>query len=223
MLEVACCWDDANETDIRLVGLLKKYHAKATFNINLGFHYRKFRRTCIWQVKDHPDFVNRWLGRDEMTEIYRGFKVASHGLFHLNYDPAHPEEFLCDQCENRKALEDLFQMEIPGMAYPCGVCDRDAARVLADAGFRYGRTTEYTGNFADNDEPLLLKTQAHFQVPDFLQRAEYAKTHGGRFYFWGHSCEMQNVDANWAQLESYLARFDADPDVRWVDVVDLLK
>ena len=223
MLQVACCWDDAVETDIRFVELLKKYHGKATFNVNLGFHYREFRRTDTWQFKDHPDFVNRWLSRNDMRELYRGFKIGGHGLFHLNYAPERLAEFVYDQCEDRKMLEDFFQIEVPGMAYPCGVCDETAAEALADAGFAYGRTTSYISDFSENDNFLLLKSQSHFLDPDFLKKAEYAKTHGGKFYFRGHTCEMQNVGEKWRRFESYLAALDADPEVQWVDVIDLVK
>ena len=220
MVKVACCWDDAVETDIRLVELLKKHHGKA--NINLGFHYRNFRRTDTWQFKDHPSFVNRWLSLEDLKSVYQGFKIGGHGLFHLNYEPLKINEFVYDQCEDRKQLEDFFQIEVPGMAYPCGRCDENAAKALADAGFAYGRTTGYIADFSENDNPLLLKSQSHFLAPDFLQKLEFAKSHGGKFYFWGHSCEMQDVPEKWALFESYLAALDADPLVQWVDVIDLV-
>ena len=31
MVKVACCWDDGVVNDIRLISLLRKYKAKATF------------------------------------------------------------------------------------------------------------------------------------------------------------------------------------------------
>lgn len=37
MLKVVQCWDDGVYTDLRLTELLRKYNAKATFNLNPGF------------------------------------------------------------------------------------------------------------------------------------------------------------------------------------------
>ena len=38
MLKVIQCWDDGVVNDIRLIELLRRYKAKATFNLNPGFH-----------------------------------------------------------------------------------------------------------------------------------------------------------------------------------------
>ena len=53
MVRVACCWDDGMETDLRLIELLKKYHAKATFNLNPGLYYPDRRRTSGWQFPSY--------------------------------------------------------------------------------------------------------------------------------------------------------------------------
>jgi len=36
MIKVAQCWDDGVATDIRLIEILRKYNAKATFNLCPG-------------------------------------------------------------------------------------------------------------------------------------------------------------------------------------------
>ncbi|MCQ2379561.1 MAG: polysaccharide deacetylase family protein [Victivallaceae bacterium] len=223
MVKVACCWDDATETDIRLVEMLRKHNAKATFNINLGFHYQNFRRTNTWQPKGgSPAFINRWLSIADLKPLYEGFAIASHGLFHMNFDPSKVDEFVIDQTEDRKRLEDMFQRKIRGMAYPCGVCDELAASRLAEAGFEYGRSTLYVDDFTKNDNPLILKSQCHFLDPQFKEKFAYAKEHGGKFYFWGHSCEMLDVKEKWQLFDSYLDFISADSDATWVDVIDLV-
>ena len=35
-MKVIQCWDDAVSTDIKLTDILRKYNAKATFNLNAG-------------------------------------------------------------------------------------------------------------------------------------------------------------------------------------------
>ncbi len=223
MVRVACCWDDGVETDLRLIELLKKYHAKATFNLNPGFHYPEFRRTCGWQFPDNPEFINRHLTRKEMPEVYKGFKIASHGYFHAHAHKVPTEEFIYDATEARKVLEDLFQMEIPGFVYGCGAYTEPVAKGLADAGFLYGRTVENTDHVLDCRNPLLLKSSAHFFHDRFLDRFEAAKKENGVFYFWGHSCEMQNIEPRWEEFERRLACLAADPETQWIDVVDIVR
>ena len=179
MVRVACCWDDGMETDLRLIELLKKYHAKATFNLNPGLYYPDRRRTSGWQFPDNPHFINRTFSRKELPEVYRGFRIASHGYFHADLRKVTTEEYVYDATEARKALEDLFQMEIPGFVYGGGFCSEEAARALADAGFVYGRTVENTDHVLQISNPLLLKSSAHFRHGDFLDRFEAAKRENG--------------------------------------------
>ena len=37
-MKVVQCWDDGVVNDVRLTNLLRKYNAKATFNLNPGNH-----------------------------------------------------------------------------------------------------------------------------------------------------------------------------------------
>ena len=228
MVRVACCWDDGMETDLRLIELLKiellkKYHAKATFNLNPGLYYPDRRRTSGWQFPDNPHFINRSFSLKELPEVYHGFRIASHGYFHADLRKVTTEEYVYDATEARKVLEDLFRMEIPGFVYGGGHCSEEAARALADAGFVYGRTVENTDHVLQISNPLLLKSSAHFRHGDFLDRFEAAKRENGVFYFWGHSCEMQDREAEWETFEQRLAQIANDPETRWIDVVDIVR
>lgn len=40
-LTVVQCWDDGVTADVRLIGILRRYGAKATFNLNLGLHEKQ--------------------------------------------------------------------------------------------------------------------------------------------------------------------------------------
>ena len=44
MLKVVQCWDDGVINDIRLTDLLRRWGAKATFNLNPGLHFRRAGR-----------------------------------------------------------------------------------------------------------------------------------------------------------------------------------
>ena len=223
MVKIACCWDDAPETDIQLVEILRKYGIKATFNINSGLHYRSFRRRFTWQFADYPSFDNRLLALDEMPDLYQGFKIGVHGVFHCNYVPDNVREFMVDMLDDRKFLEDFFQCSVPGMAYPCGRYDAGVAQQLLDAGFAYGRTCDNTWDVAAFEHPLMLRTSAHFQAPDFLDRFYAARENNGIFYFWGHSCEMQDDSRKWQEFERRMKVISEDPEAEFIDVIDIVK
>lgn len=224
MVKVACCWDDAVETDIKLVEILHKYNIRATFNVNSGLHYREGRRVFTWQFPDHPGFVNRLLSVADMKSLYVGFRIGAHGVFHLSYTPEKRDEFLRDMVEDRENLEQIFQCEVPGMAYPCGKYDKVIAGELRASGFAYGRVCEPLGAAATcGENPLVLHPSTHFLAADFYAKFAEVKSSGGAFYFWGHSCEMQDVPEKWAEFERRMAFLAADPEVKFVDVIDLVR
>lgn len=223
MTYVACCWDDGVETDIRLVELLHKYNARATFNINFGLHYKNYRRTCGWQFESNPSFVNKFLSLNEMPQIYRGFEIAAHGYFHADCAKVPTAEYVVDATDDRRALEDLFQQKVEGFVYGCGRYTKAAADALAAADFLYGRTTETANCVCDCGNPLLLSPSAHFLHAHFMDKFEQAGRSNGVFYFWGHSCEMQNDQSKWAALEEKLAAISATPAVQWINVADIVR
>jgi len=227
MVRVAQCWDDGVVNDIRLIELLKKYHAKATFNLNPGFHAEK-RTPGEWMPVEYSDwsykgFRGGKVGRNEMLSIYKGFQVASHCMRHQNADEHPLAEFVKAALDARHFLEDLFQQECPGFAWPCGITTPETADALRDAGFAYGRTVANTDRVEDYKHPMLLNSSCHFQDGNFYRRFREARERNGVFYFWGHSYEMIDSEGLWDQFERKLAMLSADPEVQWIDVVDIVR
>lgn len=226
MVKVACCWDDGVVNDIRLVSLLRKYKAKATFNLCPGI-MPEHTETSRWISPDevrwsHKGFVNGHVGLKEMKEIYEDFQVASHGWTHKGGNNP-PDIFIKDAVDAKKYLEDLFQRECPGYAWPCGQYTPETAKLLKDAGFLYARTVEYTDNVGKTDTPMRLNSTCHFQDGSFLSKFLKVKENGGIFYFWGHSYEMLDCEGLWRQLENKLDFLSSDPDVEWIDVIDIVR
>ena len=226
MVKVACCWDDGVVNDIKLIELLRKYNGKATFNLNPGAmpehtavpRWRTMQDTC-WH---YNGFINGKVGLAEMKEIYGDFQVASHGWMHKG-GSVPPEEFIKDAMDARKYLEDVFQRECLGYAWPCGDVTPQAAKLLKDAGFLYGRTTANTDNVGVTDSPLRLDSSCHHMDRQFYTKFQEVKERNGIFYFWGHSYEMLDCDGLWNQLEQKLAMLAEDPEVQWIDVIDIVK
>lgn len=88
-LKVVQCRDDSLSTDIPLTDLLRKYGAKATFNIipretRQTFHVRKIKEgervlfSFPNRAPGEGGFPVERLATSEMPAIYKGFKVAAH-------------------------------------------------------------------------------------------------------------------------------------------------
>ena len=89
-LRVAQCWDDGVFTDIRLTEILKKYQAKATFNLCSGL--TSDVSVPVKWAKPEPGqppapintFHSGRVGKDRLMEVYGQFEVASHCDLHEN-------------------------------------------------------------------------------------------------------------------------------------------
>ena len=227
MVKVACCWDDGVVNDIRLIELLRKYHAKATFNLNPG-NMTPQRGTPEWvpptaQGWSYQGFRDGKVGLNELRDIYGDFQVASHGWFHKHAHRVSTEEFIKDAVDARKYLEDVFQRECPGFAWPHGAYTTETCYRMLEEGFAYGRTTEYTDHVGKTDAPMRLQSSCHYLNWQFNEKFQAAKASGDIFYFWGHSYEMMDCENLWRQLEMKLAMLAADPDVEWIDVIDIVR
>ncbi len=218
MIHVAQCWDDGVVNDARLTDILRKYHAKATFNINPGSQEQN-TRTCTWK---YQDFDVSKLSLSEMPSVYEGFQVASHTMRHQRADAVPVEDFVRSALDARHFIEDHFQQEAPGFAWPCGVTTDETVRALTESGFAYGRTVRYVDSVLPVAEPLRLHSNCHFLNPAFWEIFDKASP-SGVFYFWGHSYELKEDEEKWEAFESKIARLSGLPDVQWFDVIDIVR
>lgn len=228
MIKVAQCWDDGVYTDVKLIDILRKYNAKATFNLCPGILPEDSIMPYWLELTDdswsHNGFRGGHVGKKELVEVYGDFQVASHCMHHEVAGHCEIEKFKAGALDARKYLEDLFQRECPGFAWPCGGVTDEAIEVLKENGFAYARTTQYTTDVTKNENPFRMDSNCHFKDGKFWTKFQEAKANGvGAFYFWGHSYEMLDSPGMWKQLEDKIAALSADPDVVWVDVVDLVR
>ena len=104
---------------------------------------------------------------------------------------------------------------------PFGEYNQTCIGILREEGFVYGRTCANTDRVLPCGEPLVAATSMHWLNPDFALRLEKARE-SGVFYFWGHSYEMKDDPRLRERYESIIRDISADPEARWVDVVDLV-
>lgn len=213
-MTVVQCWDDGVTADVRLIEILRKHGAKATFNLNAGRHEKQ--RSGGWTYKGTE--VGR-LGWDEMRSVYEGFTIANHTLTHPRLEQIPADDARRDIVEGRERLQQFFGQPVLGFAYPFGSYNDTVLDLLREAGHVYGRTTKNVAQPFPPENAMAFHANCHFLAPDFWKRYEAARA-GGVFYFWGHSYELIS-DAMWAAFEAQIARISADPRARWTDVVDL--
>ena len=213
-MKIAQCWDDGVTTDLRLVSLLRRHGARATFNLNAGLHARG--REFGWWHRD----TEVWrLGLDELREVYQGFGIANHTLTHPWLDRLPIEQARREIRDGRARLQALFDQPVRGFAYPFGAFDEAVAQEVRDAGHAYARTTRAAADGVEVRDPMAAAPSCHFLASDFWQCFERARP-SGVFWFWGHSYELVD-EGMWTAFEASLARLCAEPGVQWCEPTEL--
>ncbi|HCM1552928.1 polysaccharide deacetylase family protein [Vibrio parahaemolyticus] len=213
-MKVVQCWDDGLVSDIRLSEMLRKYDAKATFNISTGLN--KESRQVLWCYKG-VDVIA--LAKHELVSVFDGFDIASHSLSHPNLTELPEDQVRYQITENKKQLEVIFNRKIKGFCYPFGGADSKVAKIVEQCGHTYARTTERKNSVKFGDEKFLAKPSCHFLDEDFWQLYEQSKEQGV-FYFWGHSYEIATEEM-WEELEDKIKRITLDAESQWDSVFNV--
>lgn len=216
-MKIAQCWDDGVVDDIRLIEILRKHGAKASFNLCYG-SYGKQRRSS-WKFQGTKDV---WaLSKQELTGVYEGFVVANHTISHpwLSKIPLNEAEHEIRGGKN--ALEQLFGYEVTGFAYPFGDHNPAVEEIVKATGHLYARTTGDEHLFPPAN-PMSFHPHCHFKDPQFWDIFERAKKADPVFYFWGHSYELV-TEEDWRAFDANISRLSKDPDAEWVNLPDLFK
>ena len=211
ILTVVQCWDDGVTADARLIEVLRRHGAKATFNLNAGLYEKQRKPMANQQVG--------LLGWEEMHELYEGFTIANHSLTHPSLVDLPIEDARRDIVEGRDRLQQFFGQPVTGFAYPGGAYNETVMEAVRQAGHIYARTTRNVEQPFPPENAMAFHSCCHFLAPDLFERYEKARQ-GGVFYFWGHSYEMIN-DEMWAAFEDTIARISNDPLARWGEVAEL--
>ena len=215
-MKLVQCWDDGVTTDVRLVSVLRRHGARATFNLNAGLHVRQrqlgwhHRETEVWR-----------LGLDELPEVYDGFGIANHSLTHPHLDQLPLDAARREIQDGRARLQALFGQPVLGFVYPFGSFNEAVAQAVRDAGHLYARTTVAAEAGVGTCHAMAAAPSCHFLAPDFWQRFDRARA-AGVFWFWGHSYELVG-DTMWTAFEASLATLCAEPGVQWCDPTALFE
>ena len=213
-IKVAQCWDDGVLNDIRLTELLRKYNAKATFNLNSGLLGCK-------GAEDARGARHDKVLASQVAKLYQGHEIAVHTLTHPNLTELEEETIIRQVEVDRKALEELCGYEIIGMAYPCGGVnndDRVAEIIRNNTPIRYSRTITSTHNFDLQENLLRFNPTVYYMEKEKTQTLidEFLAMETDKpqlFYFWGHTYEFDRNDGSWEEFEDICKRLANRDDI----------
>ena len=124
-LSKACTlsYDDGVIEDEKLIGIMRKYGLKGTFNID---------------SKNLGGANGRCLTSDEIKNIYgNDMEIAVHGYEHICIPYVLPEMAMREVIADRENLEKTFGRIVRGMAYPYGDYDDKTLEILRLSGIVY--------------------------------------------------------------------------------------
>ena len=103
-MRIVQCWDDGVVDDVRLIEILRRHGAKASFNLNLGT--QPAERQAGWVYRGVKEVWK--LGKGELREVYAGFTIANHSATHPKLQEIPPERAAEDIRRGRELLEQHF-------------------------------------------------------------------------------------------------------------------
>jgi peptidoglycan-N-acetylglucosamine deacetylase len=202
-------YDDGIEQDRRLVSMFQKYNLKCTFNLNSGIqsNANKFNINGLT--------ISR-MNIEGLKDLYRGHEIAVHTLTHPSLIEQTIETVHNEIFQDKLNLQNIFDCNIVGMAYPFGTYDDNVIRVLKENGIKYARTVHETENFKLQDNLLELKATCHHSNKNLLKLADdfinLDSTEPSIFYVWGHSYEF-DLDNSWDMIEEFCAKISNRSDI----------
>lgn len=208
---VTFSYDDGVEQDRHLAELFNAYGMKATFNLNSGIQTK-----ASSFVEGKSKIVVRRMNQQGLRALYKGHEIASHGLTHANPLECDEETLYNEILADKRNLEQLFEQEITGYAYPYGCYNDLAVKVLSDCGIRYARTVESVAAFGLQRDLLRFKPCYHHNDSRIYEGIEqFLRMETGEpamLYIWGHSYEL-DADRNWDHMEKILRMLAGRSDI----------
>ncbi|WP_321372559.1 polysaccharide deacetylase family protein [uncultured Draconibacterium sp.] len=187
-------FDDGLQQDKQLIAIMDKYGIKGTFNLNSGM----LDSTAYW-LDDYLETQSSYIGKDEITTIYRNHEIASHSVSHPNLTQIESIEIIKEVNDDIDSLEEFSGQKIISFAYPFLSANSEVASLLENkTPITNARTGPGTGSFSLPDSlflwyPTCHHSEAHKYVSAFKTSTDSLQL----FYIWGHSWEFdQNIEYN---------------------------
>ncbi len=210
-------YDDGVKQDLRLLELFSAHGLRGTFNLDTG------------RMPALPDANSKKIALCDVTEVYAGHEIATHGHMHPSYAKMTADEIRADITQNRRELEMLVGQPVTGHAYPYGSFSDTTVETLADCGIRYARTVGTTASFSLPTNLMTWHPTCHHADPNIFELADEflaaePKDSDLLFYIWGHSYEFDRGDEynNWEHIEKLCKRLSGKADIEYVTNMQFL-
>lgn len=209
---VTLSYDDSIEEDQDLINRLEKYNMKGTFNLIPGWF--------VEEGKTYPEGETyRLTSVSKARKMYDHplVEVANHGNEHKYMSSLTTAEMAEDTLLCRRTLENLFDRNVCGMAYPYGWYNDALQDVLKICGITYCRTVNETRSFelpenwlewnptCHHDDEKLMQLTEQFVKMDSIENPKL-------FYVWGHTFEFERND-NWGRMDGFLEAIAGKEDI----------
>ncbi len=204
------CWDDGVQNDLKLADILRKYKAKACFNIDVGRHLRDCRRL----LAEHNGQPIISLSMNEIKSLSVDFELASHSVTHPHLTTCSAERLKYELDSSKKMLEELSGREIRGFAYPFGEYNEETVEALRVSGYKYARTVKNASPSYPPRDPLEFHPNCHFLSRNFMEEFSKAVERNELFWFWGHSYEIESPE-QWQDIENKIKMISEHPSAEW--------
>lgn len=200
---VTFSFDDGIEQDVPFVKELNKYGYKATFNINTGIQ----TRANSW-VNEGVE-IHR-MNIKGLKELYKGHEVASHSLTHPFLDKLDEDTIYNELYYDKKNIEEIFDAEVVGFAYPYGTYDERVIKIARSVGIKYARTAGTSMKFSVTGDLMKYTGTCHFsnaEIFNLIDKFDALPDSDDRqvLYIWGHTYEF-DVLKKWGLLTDILER-----------------
>lgn len=187
-------FDDGLQQDKHLIAIMNKYGIKGTFNLNSGM----LDSTAQW-LDDYLETQSSYIGKDEITTVYRNHEIASHTVRHPNLTQIESIKIVKEVNDDIDSLEVFSGQKIISFAYPFLSANSEVASLLKNkTQITNARTGPGTGSFSLPDSLMLwLPTCHHSEAHKYVNAFKTASDSLQLFYIWGHSWEFdQNMEYN---------------------------
>lgn len=215
-------YDDAVNTDLRLMEIMRKNGIKGTFNVNSGVSADPADNAPL----DAKPFAR--LSLPQIAEYFGDFEVATHAKTHSFFKDMPDTAVLYDIISDREVFEKMFSKRVLGHALANGSYNSKTAELLRSCGIIYSRHVKGTGDFVIPEDWLNYYPTTHhsgkldelyerfFDTPRSFYRSPYL------FTVWGHSYEFEKCD-NWSLIESFLEKMGGHDNVWYAPLGEIVE
>lgn len=237
-------FDDGLEQDKRIIQTLRQYKMGATFNLNSGMYgtnnmigrignfgfwekpYDHFKAGKKHFLKYAPHIR---IPKAEVTEVYRGFEIASHAYKHELLTRLSGKEMELSISLDIRNLSNLFGREILGFAYPYGANSSKTENILKKYKIQYARVSGIQKSFDFPVDPMHLQincwhiSRKTFHTLDrFIQAQPLDRDLLFLMFAHGYEFDFNTPESSWNKFEKICETVAKHDEIICCSTIDAL-